>query len=105
MTKVSDFPLILPCGGQSERMGMLKGLLDYHGEPWLLAQMRKFRESGGQKVIVVLGFEAATYLKKIPLLQNASGPFLTVETNDLPHLGPFSSLQCGAKQVLKGFAA
>src|SRR5207237_400416 len=66
-----NYPLDLLAGGQSLRMGSPKGLLDYEGQPWLLEQLKRFEQAGGKRVVVVLGFFAEDYQKKIPLLKTS----------------------------------
>jgi len=55
--KIEDFPLILLAGGRSSRMGIPKGLLDYHGHPWLLEQLRRFKAVSGKLAVVVLRYD------------------------------------------------
>lgn len=96
-----NFPLILLAGGQSSRMGTPKGLLDYQGQPWLLEQLGRFKAAGGQRAIVVLGFQAEHYFEKIHWLGTAGkepahqlGLEVSLVINEAPGFGPFSSLKC-----------
>ena len=49
---------IVLAAGLSSRMGSLKPLLDWGGEPLICYQVRQLREAGCDEVIVVLGFRA-----------------------------------------------
>ncbi|HMO53989.1 MAG TPA: nucleotidyltransferase family protein [Tepidiformaceae bacterium] len=49
---------IVLAAGLSSRMGSLKPLLDWGGEPLICYQVRQLREAGCDEVIVVLGFKA-----------------------------------------------
>jgi len=88
-------------------MGMPKGLLDFHGEPWMEVQLRKFRECGGEDAVVVLGYGAAEYFKRLPWLQGAfkgteqiQGLLVKPALNEVPKHGPFSSIQAGIRALL-----
>ncbi len=94
------FPLILLAGGRSSRMGTPKGLLDYHGHPWLIEQLERFKAASGKRLIIVLGFHQAPYLEQIPWLVKAVteplqqlGLEISVVINPAPEHGQFSSLQ------------
>jgi molybdopterin-guanine dinucleotide biosynthesis protein A len=69
--EIGDYPLILLAGGRSSRMGTPKGLLDYHGHPWLVEQVKRFKAASGKQVIIVLGFHQDPYFEKIPWLVKA----------------------------------
>jgi CTP:molybdopterin cytidylyltransferase MocA len=101
-------PLILLAGGKSSRMGTPKGLVDCEGRPWLAEQLRAFAACGGDRVVVVLGYQADEYFRQQPWLSAArdawvgfEGLQLTVAVNDLPELGPFSSVQLGAFRICR----
>lgn len=94
-------PLIIPCGGKSERMGQAKGLIDWQGRPWLFAQLEKFAQCGGSEAIVVLGFQHEEYEKIFEKGPHFSGLKITTLVNWKPQWGPFSSLQCAAQFLLK----
>lgn len=47
-------PLLLGAGGRSSRMGRAKHRLEFQGRPWILWQLSRFREAGGQSAVVVL---------------------------------------------------
>jgi CTP:molybdopterin cytidylyltransferase MocA len=49
---------IVLAAGKSSRMGSLKPLLDWGGEPLVCYQVRQLRDAGCDEVIVVLGFKA-----------------------------------------------
>ena len=99
--RIEDFPLILLAGGRSSRMGTPKGLLNYHGHPWLIEQLRRFKAASGKRVIIVLGFHQAPYFEQIPWMVKAVtepvqelGLEISATTNPAPEHGQFSSLQC-----------
>jgi CTP:molybdopterin cytidylyltransferase MocA len=98
--EIGDYPLILLAGGRSSRMGTPKGLLNYHGHPWLIEQLLRFKAASGKRVIVVLGFHQAPYFEQIPWLVNAVtnpveqlGLKISAVINPVPEHGQFSSLQ------------
>ncbi|MCC7442103.1 MAG: NTP transferase domain-containing protein [Bdellovibrionales bacterium] len=100
-------PLLLVAGGGSSRMGEPKGLLDFHGEPWVEVQLRRFRERGGEDAVVVLGYGAAEYFRRLPWLQAAfkglqavNGLKVRPALNEVPKHGPFSSIQAGIRSLL-----
>ena len=92
--------LILLAGGRSSRMGSPKGLLDYHGVPWILEQISRFKCVPNAKVYIGLGYDFEKYVEAIPWLNNAidksfkyKGAEVNVVINYSPELGPFSTLQ------------
>ena len=98
--------VLLLAGGQSSRMGVAKGLLDFKGQPWLLEQMDRLKKVRTTHLILVLGYCAEEYLQEIPGLREAlspakSEPFcqggmeFSVRINPQPQLGSFSSLMEG----------
>jgi CTP:molybdopterin cytidylyltransferase MocA len=98
--EIGEYPLILLAGGRSSRMGTPKGLLDYHGHPWLIEQLQRFKASYGKRVIIVLGYHQAPYFEQIPWLVKAVtepvqqlGLEISVVINPAPEHGQFSSLQ------------
>ncbi|MFH1017818.1 MAG: nucleotidyltransferase family protein [Pseudomonadota bacterium] len=104
---VQDFPLILLCGGKSSRMGQPKGLIDAKGKPFLERQLDRFRDAGGKRVVVVLGYDMQPYVQALSWLSAApgiwterDGLFRSVVVNTLPQYGPFSSITSGAEIVL-----
>lgn len=104
---VEKFPLILLVGGKSSRMGMPKGLLPYRDDLWLSEQLRCFSVAGGRRVVIVLGHRYEEYRSAIPWLENAQehsieshGLEVSVCINHIPELGPFSSIQAGARSLL-----
>jgi CTP:molybdopterin cytidylyltransferase MocA len=98
---VENFPLILLAGGRSSRMGTPKGLLDYHGHPWLIEQLKRFKAASGKRAIIVLGFHQTPYFEQIPWLEKAVkqpeeqlGLEISTLINPIPEYGQFSSLLC-----------
>lgn len=101
---IESFSLIILAGGKSSRMGVAKGLLSYNGRPWLLEQLDRFADAGGRQVVIVLGYRSDEYCHSIAWLQDACeqpmeyhGLKVSVCINPTPELGPFSSLQSGAR--------
>ncbi len=102
---VAKFPLILLAGGKSSRMGQPKGLVSVEGEPWILHQLQSFRDAGGTRAVVVLGYDSEAYFSAIPEflkacqqwteLSEVPGLEVGVCENNLPEFGPFSSIQAG----------
>jgi len=88
--ELKDIPVIILAAGESQRMGVLKGLLDYHGKPFLSYQIESLFEIGFTDIIVVLGKDTTIYQENIPQLKKS-----TVIVNPQPDRGSFSSLQSG----------
>jgi molybdenum cofactor cytidylyltransferase len=103
----SDSPiLIILAGGKSSRMGFPKGLLDYHGKPWILEQISRYSNFKKAKIIIVLGYDKIKYFEQIPWLKDAvnrfhqySGVEIKVVINKIPKNGAFSSLQIALKSI------
>jgi CTP:molybdopterin cytidylyltransferase MocA len=84
-------------------MGTPKGLLNYHGRPWLEEQIARHAAAGGREVIVVLGPDVARYETEILWIQESRSSRallhqkVTVKTilNLHPESGSFSSLLIG----------
>ena len=55
---MGDAWAILLAAGESSRMGQLKALLPWRGQPLLLHQVSALREGGADRVVVVLGHRA-----------------------------------------------
>ena len=92
--------LVLLAGGRSSRMGSPKGLLDYHGAPWILEQISRFKCVQNAKVYIGLGYDYEQYFNAIPWFKNAvdksykyQGAEVNIVINYNPELGPFSTLQ------------
>lgn len=81
-------PFLLLAAGRSSRMGLAKGLLLYHGRPWLEVQADAIRAQGYAPRIVLAPTDGPTRA-----LAEALG--LEVRLNPDPERGPFSSLQAG----------
>lgn len=71
-------------------MGQSKALLDFHGKPWLRAQLDDIRCQTSGPIRVVLG---PASLAEAALCDRLPG--VSVWVNPDPDLGPFSSLQAG----------
>lgn len=91
--------LIILCGGKSKRMGTPKGLLSYHGTPWLLEQIWRYNVVDKAKVYIGLGYDYKLYFEAIPWLKEAAkdgyvfkGIDCKTFVNSNPKLGPFSTL-------------
>lgn len=57
---------LLLAAGESTRMGRLKQLLPWDGEPLLAWQARQLREGGAEEVVVVLGHATAEIAPHVP---------------------------------------
>ncbi len=104
--EIGDYSLIILAGGRSSRMGTPKGLLDYHGHPWLVEQLERFKAASGKRVIIVLGFYYEQYFEQMPWLREAEkGPIdqlglkISTTINPNPEHGQFSSLQCAVASL------
>lgn len=90
---LAEIPLILLAGGRSSRLGKPKGLVRIGEQTWLELQCSSFRELGGQRIFLILGYELEAYsgfqLEGVEILKNPD-----------PEYGPFSSIQTGAKRAL-----
>ncbi|NPD87674.1 MAG: nucleotidyltransferase family protein [Asgard group archaeon] len=91
-----SLPVIILAAGDSQRMGEIKGLLDYKGKPFLAFQLEKLLEIGFWEIIVVLGNDYQIYQDKIPKLKNT-----VITINPSPEKGQFSSIQYGLLEVSK----
>ena len=92
--------LIILAGGRSSRMGSPKGLLDYHGVPWILEQISRFKRVQNAKVYIGLGYDCERYVDVIPWfkkamdeMHNYNGIGVRVVINNKPENGAFSTLQ------------
>ena len=85
---------ILLAAGESSRMGQPKQLLDWHGEPLIVAQIEALLEVGCGPVVVVLG---AHQHRLKPLLPSRSAVQIT--TNRNWREGRASSIRTGARAV------
>ena len=98
--------LVLLAGGKSSRMGHPKGLLDYHGVPWILEQIMRFKVVDSPRVYIGLGHNYEAYFAKIPWLEQALDNFfvfqdvsLRVVLNQNPKSGSFSTLQTVLREI------
>ncbi len=96
--------LVLLAGGRSTRMSLPKGLLEYKGQTWLTHQLEAFAAAGGERAVVVLGFDHEKYRERIPELNSKSflGLSLEVVVNSEPARGQFSSLLTGLEKAQDG---
>ena len=67
---MSEARAILLAAGESSRMGQLKALLPWRGQPLLLSQVSALRDGGAARVVVVLGHRADELR---PLLEGLEG--------------------------------
>lgn len=100
------YPVIIPCGGKSIRMGTPKGLMSVGGRPWIEMQLTQLRNVGVTRAIIVLGYDAEKYLSELPWAQSAllqwssvNDILVMVVKNPHPELGPFTSLQTAIHHV------
>ncbi|MGE0616078.1 MAG: NTP transferase domain-containing protein [Bacteriovoracia bacterium] len=91
---------ILLAGGRASRLGVLKGLFERRGEPWILHQLRALRTAGVTHAVLGLGFGSEQYFERFPdwrtAMENwidAEGLRLRVAINPRPEHGPFSTLK------------
>ncbi len=98
--------LVLLSGGKSTRMGSSKGLLDFHGKPWILEQIARYKHIENPKVYIGLGYDYEQYLNVIPWFKDAiensynyNGVEVRLIINYQPQLGSFSTLQTVLKKV------
>ena len=70
--------LIILAGGRSSRMGSPKGLLDYHGTPWILEQISRFNCVQNAKVYIGLGYDYEKYVDVIPWLKGQRMRCITI---------------------------
>lgn len=87
-------PVIILAAGDSKRMGVPKGLLNYQGKPFLVHQIERLLEIGLSEIIVVLGKDYKLYTEKVPELER-----LKFTINPATERGQFSSIQCGIQQI------
>lgn len=106
MSVSPPYPVIIPCGGKSSRMGTPKGLMGVNGCPWIEMQLSQLRAVGVSRAIIVLGFDADRYLSELPWMQsallewsNVAGIQVMVVKNLHPEFGPFTSLQTAIHHV------
>lgn len=85
-----EVPFVLLAAGRSRRMGASKALLDFHGRPWLVAQVQAIRAQTSGAIRVVLGPQNQ---EEAELLRGEDS--VQVVLNSEPDRGPFSSLQAG----------
>lgn len=102
--------LIILAGGQSQRMGIAKGLLDYNDTYWLLEQLNRISKTQIKEVYVGLGFHYQDYIKAIPWLAEAETDFVSFDTmkvkvviNPHPEHGSFSTLQAVLQTIEKKY--
>lgn len=99
---------VLLAGGKSERMGVAKGLLEYHNTYWILEQLNRIARSTITEVYVGLGYHQEEYSNKIPWITEAKIHFapyknlkVKVVVNQNPQLGSFSTFQTVLNQIPK----
>ncbi|HHC80780.1 MAG TPA: hypothetical protein ENK46_12910 [Flavobacteriia bacterium] len=100
--------LILLAGGKSSRMGTPKGLLDYHGIPWIVAQIFRYKNITNPTVYIGLGYDYEHYFEAVPQLKKAAsqsylwnGITIKAIINKHPENGAFSTLQAVLKEIDK----
>lgn len=105
---LSKATILILAAGRSSRMGIPKGLLNYHGQSWLLQQLEWIKQNGPNKVILVLGFQSESYLNQISWLGKSLNSWheynnIKIKTiiNPRPELGSFSSLQKAIPTLLQ----
>ncbi len=83
---------LLLAAGESTRMGRLKQLLPWDGEPLVAWQVRQLREAGADDVVVVLGHAAEEIRPAVPAEAR-------VVVNEAYKRGRATSLKCGAEAL------
>jgi CTP:molybdopterin cytidylyltransferase MocA len=107
-TELNSFPVILLAAGSAKRMGIPKGLLEYHNETWLAHQLKTLKAIGIKECVVVLGDHKELYFGNFPILKDGlgepqifdSGLNLACVVNPYPELGPFSSMLCAVRYLI-----
>jgi molybdenum cofactor cytidylyltransferase len=89
---------ILLGAGESTRMGRLKQLLPWDGEPLIAWQVRQMQEAGADEVVVVLGHAANEIRPAVPATAR-------VVVNESYREGRASSLRRGAEAVAEPVGA
>lgn len=89
-------PVIILAAGDSQRMGMPKGLLNYRGKTFLSYQLELLSEIGFTEIVIVLGKDNKLYQEKVPELKD-----INLVVNPAPERGQFSSIQCGLLALSK----
>ena len=87
---INRIPVVILAAGESKRMGIPKGLLNFEGKLFLTHQIEQLLNMGFRKIIAVFGKNEDIYREKIPELNR-----ITVIVNPTPEKGQFSSIQCG----------
>lgn len=80
-------------------MGQPKGLIDYRGKPWLIAQLYRLWQIGLRQIVLVLGYEAESYRLALAAFQPPEDLQLSIVQNRKPAYGPFSSLLAGFQHL------
>lgn len=86
---------ILLAAGKSSRMGSLKQLLDWGGEPLIRYQVHQLREAGVDEIIVVLGYHSDEIRREM------RGLDVRTMLNPRYQFGRAGSLRVGAKAVAR----
>ena len=94
MSGASQIEAIVLAAGKGERMGAIKPLVEIDGQPALARVVETLRGAGIDRIIVVLGYEAASIEKEI----NLAGCIVAKNANYESGMG--SSLALGVSLVL-----
>jgi molybdenum cofactor cytidylyltransferase len=89
---------ILLAAGSSTRMGDVKPLLPYRGEPLVIHALRAALLASS-RVVVVTGFYAAQIEEALKPYQETYSDHLFIIRNPNPELGQFSSTICGVRAL------
>lgn len=91
---------VLLAGGQSQRMGIPKGLLNYKSSYWILEQLNRLAKTNIKQVLIGLGHDHQQYFEAIPWFEAAEQNFvkylnldIKIVINPSPEKGSFSTLQ------------
>ena len=89
---------VLLAAGSSSRMGEVKPLLPYQGQPLVVYALQAALQAS-HRVVVVTGFYAAHIEEVLKPYQETYPDHLSIIRNPHPELGQFSSTLCGVRAL------
>lgn len=105
MLALSKFNFILLSAGRSERMGFDKATLDFHGQPWIQAQLQEIAKSESiAQILVVANPLNKSQIQKIVAELGELKPIHVLE-NGLPGADTFSSLLIALRAMRSGMVS
>ena len=97
---------VLLAGGESNRMGLAKGLLKYQHTFWILEQLDRISKSNISTVYIGLGYNHQHYFDAIPWFSDTIKEFrkyqslnIKIIINSNPEFGSFSTLQAVLTEI------